>query len=91
MTTIITAELGFDIREAMQDAKFKFDAAGYEGRVSFIKATIRQGIQFPLRIIDEAARVAGDYVRDEIELLIDEGENIHWGRTRGGELYVLGE
>ena len=91
MTKNITPELGFDIRKALQDAKFKFDAAGYEGRVSFIKATIRQGITFPLRIIDEAARVAGNHVREEIEFLIDEAENEHWGRTQGGELYVLGE
>lgn len=90
MTTKVTAQHGFEILRKMQGAKHQFDAGGRKGHISFIKAMIFAGTNYPLMIVAEAARITGDHIRDEIELIIDEGENIHWVRNRYGELHVIG-
>lgn len=79
----------FRIMHLMAEAKLILDAAGREGQIEYIKALIRSGTAYPLRIIDEVARVTGAHIRDEIELVIDEGENVHWRREGSGELYVI--
>ena len=89
MNTKITLRHGFNIIRKMQDAKLQFDVGGRQGYVSFIKASILSGTNYPLLIINNAVRATGEHIRDEIEMILEEGENIHWARNSFGELYVI--
>ena len=82
-------ETGFHLIAMMQEAKLVLDASGDKGRVEYIKALILSGTRFPMRIVDEVVRVSGRHVREEVEFLLEEGEDEHWGRCPNGELYVI--
>lgn len=82
-------KLGFNIRQRMSEIKHDFDAAGYWGWVSFIRASILSGIVYPSDIVEEAIAISGSHLESEFAFLIDEGENEHWYKSSDGRLSVL--
>ena len=91
MNTDISAKFGFELREQLQALKLAFDAAGTEGQVSFIKATVRSGITQIEDVIAEVTKLTGAHAYGEVEDLIHAMMDIHWVQTLSGGLHVSGE
>lgn len=80
---------GIEILGQAHDLKLMFDGGGREGRISYVKASICAGTTGPEEIVEAAARISGPWIRGEMETIINEGENIHWGMDASGRLYVI--
>ena len=81
---------GFSILKRMNDLKHDFDAAGYRGWESFIRASILSGIVYPSTIVDEAIAISGNHLESQFSLLIGEAENELWHKSPDGRLSVSG-
>lgn len=75
----------------MRELKLDFDAACPNGRISFAKACMWSGLTRPEEIVAEACAIAGDHLEGEFNTLLDEGENIHWRKSRDGSLELIKE
>jgi len=85
----ITTELGFEILNAADANQMRLLQGGPVALVSLIKALIWSTTSRPSDLIDEVCAIAGEHIEGTVETLIDEGENIHWGRDATGRLYLL--
>ena len=82
---------GFDMLEASENLKFAFDRAGAEGRISFAKACILSGLVRSGEITEKAYAISGSHAQEAIDVLLMEGENIHWRRDANDNLELIGE
>jgi hypothetical protein len=73
----------------MAQLKLQFNKLSHEGFVDFAKACILQGLMEDDEIIAEACAIGGDHNGARFENLLMEGENIHWRRSRSGQLTLL--
>ncbi|SFO81711.1 hypothetical protein [Qipengyuania nanhaisediminis] len=91
MKTDISAKFGFGLRTRMQALKLEFDAAGAQGQISFVKATVRSGTTKIEKVIEEVTRLTGGHIYSEIEDLIYAQMGVHWTQTVNGGLHVIAE
>lgn len=82
---------GFDMLEGSENLKFAFDRAGVEGRISFAKACIWSGLVRSDEISEKACAISGSHAQEAINVLLMEGENIHWRKDVDDNLELIGE
>lgn len=84
-----TPDFGFDLLKELQELKLQFQRTGPVGRISFAKACIWSGINSPSEIISRVCAIAGEHLADAFEILLMEGENIHWRKCNNGSLELI--
>jgi len=80
---------GFQILARKMRLKLDLDAQGHEGLVSLIIACIASGINWDYAINEEVCGVTGQHLDEQISLILEEGRDVYWHKSRDGTFGLM--